>query len=337
MSLLFLDGFDHLLAADLPTKYSVSGSPTITGTGARTGLCVSMVTNVNIQKALTVTNQIMLIGVAVKVDSLVAGNELIAVLEPSLVVSGHIVLNANGTLSVYRGTGTSNLLGTTVNTFSTGTWYYVEFAWAVHSSLGVMNLYVNGVNWLTLTGQNTRVGSVDVCNGFKLTGQTAAVNKFDDLYICNAAGPSPHNTFLGPGRVETLLPNGEGDKLDWTSLLGGSKFTDVSEAQADGDTSYNYTSLAGNEESYTFGNLSAPTQRVLGLSVTAMCAAGDGMSHSIKLTAKPSSTTFFSSPAQSLSGSFAPYQAMHPINPQTGGLWTVAEVNAAIFGIKLES
>lgn len=336
MSLLYLDGFDHLASADLPMKYSVSGSPTVTTTGARTNRCVQMVTNQNIQRTVSVTSQILFVGVAVKVDSLVAGNELCAILD-SGTVQGHIVLNANGTMSVYRATGTSNLLGTTTFAMSTGTWYYVEFGWAVHPTSGVINLSVDGVNVLTLTGQNTRAGSTNTCNGYKLTGQTSATNSFDDLYITNAVGASPHNTFLGPGRVETLYPSSLGEFNEWTSSTApGSQAGDVNEALANGDTNFNYTSITGNRETYNFGSLSGPSQRVLGVMAVGIVRNDDGGSHSVKVSSRPLSTWYYGI-AQGITAAYAAYSQVWATSPQTGALWTVAELNSTQFGIKLES
>lgn len=334
--LLHLDGFDHLLAADLAMKYSVTGSPTITTSGARTNRCLTCVTNQAVTRNTTQSALIMFVGVAVKVDSLVASNDLIVILDGST-IQGFLTLNANGTLSVYRGGGT--LLGTSTVALSAGTYYYIEFGYNVHSSLGAYNVLLNGVDILDAQNVNTRgaAASTNYANTFRLQGVTAATNKFDDLYVTNNVGPSPHNAYLGVGRVETLYPDGNGDQADWTSAAGGTAvFGDVSEAQCDSDTSYSYTSLAGNRQNYTADNVSGPTQQVVGVMVTAIVAFGDAGPHSIKLSTKPS-TTNYDGEAQSITAAYLAYEQAFAINPQTGALWTPAELNAAKFGIKLES
>jgi hypothetical protein len=126
--------------------------------------------------------------------------------------AGHLYFVRNGT----------TLIGSASTLSLTGfAWHYIEVKVTIDPSVGVCSLQVDGVNWLNLTGQNTRATS----NSF--TGQVAignlATNAFttgyvlwiDDFYLANTSG-SFNNNFLGDRKVLGLVPNGNGSTLNYT-------------------------------------------------------------------------------------------------------------------------
>ena len=133
-----------------------------------------------------------------------------------------IDIETTGKLKVYRGVNQVNLLGTTSTALTASTWTYVEIKITFHPTAGTVDIWFNGSNVLSLTGQNTRQSSNNQMTHFELIGSSFSADHttFDDLYVCDtngsinnsrgrAAGREDHvPRFLMPGQIQFTTNSG---------------------------------------------------------------------------------------------------------------------------------
>lgn len=272
------------------------------------------------------TNATMIAGMAIKVNSLHTGR-LFAFFDGSTLGVG-LRLNADGTLSVYR--GTSTLLGTTSSQLTTGTWFYIEMKVLVHDSTGTVDVKVNETSWLSLTSQDTKEGSNSYHTACRM-GEVGSFVFFDDMYLLDASG-SANNDFLGNCRVSALAPGSAGDSTQWTPSAG-SNYQCVDDGELlDEDTTYNETSTNGHQDLYHYGNLPSEAATVIGVQIITETRVTSG-SVGLSSTIKTGTTTSQGSADTITSTSYVTSFRVEEEDPDTSTAWTVSGVDGAQFGI----
>jgi len=170
--------------------------------------------------------------------------------------------NSDGSIDVRRA-GTTILGTSAAGVLSlTGAWQYIEVKVLISDTVGTVDVVVDGVNVLSLTGQDTRNGGADaLIDQVRIGSQNTANNAATavrDIVIMNEQGSSL-NDFLGPVIVEARLADGAGDNTDWTPNTGAN-FQAVDDPGAnDGDTTYVESTTATDRDDYTIADLSAIT------------------------------------------------------------------------------
>ena len=233
-----------------------------------------------------------------------------------------------GHLAVYRG---ATLLATGATVLSSGVWYYVELGATINSSTGSYTLKINGVTELTASGVNTQSTGNASANTIQI-GSMSNSAKVDDLYVCDGQG-SVNNTFLGDVRVQALLPASDGGETQWTPSAGTTHYSLVDEVPPDGDTSYVYSSTAGQVDVYGMSAIAASTGTVKGVQWLAYARKDDAGTRTIAPLIRISSTDYAGSD-QNIGTSYTYYLQVYEEDPSTSAAWTIAGVNAAEMGIK---
>jgi hypothetical protein len=162
-----------------------------------------------------------------------------------------IVANVDGSLAAYRSTGTNNfdfgsngatlgnsavLLGTTAaGTILAGEEFALKAKVTVDDASGVIELYVNGVQVLTLTGQDTRnSGTATITNLLHGAGRNGGAGSatvyYDDFWAGSTVLP-------GDRRVDSHYPIQDGAETGFTPSSGTDHYAMVDEASPDDDTS----------------------------------------------------------------------------------------------------
>jgi hypothetical protein len=100
-------------------------------------------------------------------------------------------INSIGQIAVWRGSLGGTLLATSSASIGLNVWHYLEAKLTVHNTSGAWNIYLDGVNILSATGQNTRVSANSYANVFKVTssGSSGTRAYIDDLYLFDNSGP----------------------------------------------------------------------------------------------------------------------------------------------------
>lgn len=249
-----------------------------------------------------------------------------------------LLLDSTGKLSACRNTAvdTGTVLGTTAAAaIALNTWHYIECEITVSDTVGVFKVYVDGVQVLNLTGLDTRNGTPTTIDTIQVghrkspNGASSGVRyDFDDIYVVDAA------TKLGERRVETLYPSADTAQKDLTPNSGTANFSRVNEAQVDGDTSYVQGSTVGNTDRYDLGDLTGAPATIDAVQVSCFGEKTDATSRSIALQVKSGATTSDGSNF-ALAASYGKLERLLTTDPNGGGAWSAAAVNALQVGPKI--
>lgn len=345
--LLFIDGFDHYATADLgkkgwtatgtdPTNLVVSASAGRRGGGA---LALGGGGNINDVMGGRGIAQLATVVIGFAHQASAAGTTLCA-LHDATSSTRQVTLkhNTDGTITAYRGSSVlGTALGTSTLTMTAGGFNFVECKATIHPSAGSVEVRVNGVTFMSLTGQNTRSSSNSYANAIRLgwdtnppAGTTAV---FDDLYVCDTSG-SVNYDFLGDCRVDTVYPVADGFYGAFTPSTGTSHYALVDEAPPN-TTDYVDGAAVGDRDSYDCGALSALlSETVFGVQVNAAALKDDSGTRSLATMARSGSTNSDGSTV-ALATSQGILSQVFESDPASAGAWTESAVNSAEFGVKV--
>jgi len=240
MALLFMEGFDGALSvAQLQKKWGRFGTATLQASGRNGGgnALWSFSTTAEVGVNSTSTS---IVGIAVNPLSPLTGViNLIEWGDPASSVQCRLRINVNGTVEVLR-SGTVSL-GTSVATVITDAYTYLECKLFVHNTLGTVEVRLDNVTVLMLSGVDTQgSGTSPNIQSVDFRGNTGAGVRVDDLYIADDSG-SVNNDFFGNCRVDTLSPISDDIAEFDTATPSVNHFENVDEMPVDEDTSYNET------------------------------------------------------------------------------------------------
>jgi hypothetical protein len=232
--------------------------------------------------------------------------------------------------------------GTVIATGTTqirlGRWYYIEFKATIHNSTGSAEIILNGISEVSISGTDTQFTANATADTIHIggSGGSFAGNIYlDDIYICDGTGSAPANTFLGDVRVDTLLPNGNGNSSQLLGSDGNStdNYLLVDEATPNEDTDYVESSTVAQKDTYTYGNLTPTTGTVFGVQILPFARKTDAGTRKIASIARHSGTEVDSAD-KTLSSTYLYYPDIRETKPG-GGSWSISDVNGAEFGVKV--
>jgi len=249
--------------------------------------------------------------------------------------------NPDGSISAYRGralgaTSGGTLLGSSAAGAipASNAWYFLEFSVTFHASTGTVEVFVNDVSVLSLTGQNTISTANAYANAFGINGITNGVY-MDDIYLVTGTGGTT-TTRLGPGaRFWPMVASaGDGTNAQFTPSTGTDNGAMVDDSTPDDDTTYNSSTTIGNKDTYNFAALGR-TGDVKGVFIRNMCRSDSGAA-GVRNIARIGGTDYFSG-AMALTTSYTLQVSIHELSPATSSPWTVSEIDGAEFGVEHNS
>jgi len=334
MALLFMDGFDHMGTSDtiLLTKWaSGAGAEAPSTLAARTGthgLSMGSGASTLISKALAASGGFV-VGFAARAPSSWGTADLLQVREGTTAHLG-VGLDGSGHLTVLRG---ATVLATGTTVLAVNTWYYLEFKGTIHDSTGAYDLRIDGVTELSASGVDTRNGgSTGQWDRLYLGGQ----RHIDDLYVCDQSGAAPTNTFLGPVKIELLLPQTDavaaGSNAGLTPSTGTDHGAMVDETPPN-TTDYNSGATVGLKDTYNYPSLSL-TGTILGVQTNLYVQKSDAGARSVCAVVRSGGTDYDGSNV-SPGTSFGYVSEVRALDPATSAAWTSSGVNALQAGMKV--
>lgn len=331
MALLFMDGFDHYITADIAKKWTTLSNTTIVGgVGRRDGSAMSIASLNSVSKVFASAYSTLVLGFAFK-RTANAANDMSITLRDSAI--DHLVIKVIGAsylLGVYRG---GTLLATGATAMALNTWYYIEFKGNIHNSTGSYTLKVNGVTELTASGIDTQnAGNASANTIVIATASSGVPGYFDDLYLCDTSG-STNNDFLGDVRVDTIYPSSDGNYQAFTPSAGSAHWSLVNDGSPDTAT-YVSSSNSGDRDTYGFTNLTPVTGTIMGVQVCNAALKDDAGARSVANIVRSGSTDATSATV-ALSTSQLFNLSIQETDPNTSAAWTESGVNAAEFGTKV--
>lgn len=231
-------------------------------------------------------------------------------------------INTTGTLTALRG---ANVLATGTAVLVLNTWYYVTIGVTIADAGGRFVVRVNNTNDIDFTGDTKNAG-VTVMNNMRFLAGTTRQPVIDDVWVDDA-------TMHTNVKVVPLTPDGPGAQTQWDVTGSPTNWQAMGD---DNDATYVTTSVSGEQDLYTYTDLPANATSVVAVQeIVRGNMVGDGAPTLASLHRHTNGTVSKGS-FSGLTGVMGPQPAqLWTVNPATGLAWTVADVNAAQFGIEL--
>ena len=333
MSLIFVDGFDHYATADGTKKWDTFGTGvSINSTGGRRGggslqfsgstrFAEKIIVPSNLGSNLS-PYRTLSIGFALSPG----GNNVdICYFRNDSTYHVGLFLTTNYAISAWRGTN-ATVLGTSANNVVASSGYsYIEFKAKIDSTGGTIDVCVNGVSVLSLTGQNTRNGG----NGpyINLVGlRGVGASNYDDFVVTDG-------TLLGDVRVDAIFPNIDGNYSQFTPSTGTSHYQLVDETTPNTSDYNTSTATLNDRDSYGMGNLTSLVSNTIhGVQVVAAAArTADTGSRGLATFIRSGSTNLDGTSKLQLASQAFTTQ-ISETDPNTSSAWTLSGINAMEVG-----
>ena len=220
-----------------------------------------------------------------------------------------------------------------------GAWQHLEARVKVANSGGEVEVRVNGVTVLSLSGIDTQAASSALASCgqiamFSPVAVSAHSWYVDDFFVWDTTG-SFNNGFLGDRRVVTDVANADTTIADWVKSSGVLGYNLINEKPPDDNATYisASSSAVGAKSAFVFGNVSSEVSSI---------AATQVVVRSIKDEAGPCSVQ--ASILTAINEALGAVKAITSVwtfrwdifeaNPDTGAPWTVTELNATKIAVK---
>ena len=245
-------------------------------------------------------------------------------------------VDAQGHVCAWRGTAAAGALLATSSLIVPAfqAWFHFEARILIDPAAGVVDVWVNGHSAIHLTGANTRVTAQSWANEWRVNGDTYTIGngiRCADLVVydgqAGVTGP------VGDVRVQALMPTGAGTYTQYSTLVGAAtQWQAVAESPADDDTSYIGSATAGQISSFATADLTPTSGTVVAVAVSHTDDKDDAGSRTVAGFARLGAVDRAAA-GQAVTNSYLVYQDVMETDPNSAA-WTIANVNAAEFGVK---
>ena len=331
MSLIFMDGFDHLGSGDIALKWD-SGSTTITtrGTGVYgIGQCLTgTASNRTITKTLS-SKATWIICFHVNFTGLPGSDTAFLTWRDGS--TSHVDLRITNAGAI-RATRNGTSLGiSSTGIISTGTWYWLAAKFTIDDSAGVVSVHLNNSSILSLTSQDTRNGANSTADNFQLTTPAAGA-QIDTVVVLDTAGSVLNDIPAEEWRINTKTATGAGNVTQWTpnASTNTSRISDAT--SSDGDTTYNSSSTPGHIDLFAIGAFDSGTVRAVQTNITAR--RDDAGPREIREVTRSGGTNYTGA-TQTVSSSYLTYRQIREVDPATSAAWGSTANNNAERGYEL--
>lgn len=246
----------------------------------------------------------------------------------------HASLGFDATLNKYY---VKDSLGNVVGyspTYITNAWNWVELFVSSSNVSGSIILKVNGLTAVSSSNLDTQIGSSNQIN-FIYIGNNNSTANYDNLYINDDQGSSPHNTFYGEIRVDAVIPNAN-SSVQFTPS-GSTNVSQIADGNnIDDDSTYNYSNVSGSRDLFTVSGYTAPSSVVLGVVARAIARKNDTGTRTVRTLVK-SGTVLTSGSTVALNTGYNEYSQYLYTDPNTGVAFASSSINSLLIGYEIVS
>lgn len=240
----------------------------------------------------------------------------------------------SGTLSFYVG---ASSVGRVAGAYTINQWHLLETYNKISASTGRWTVKIDGVQVLDWTGNS---GSISMGRIYVGVNQAATGYLELDSLAANDTTGSVNNSWVGPGVIVGLRPNGAGNYSQWTPSAGDN-YAAVDEVPKDDDTTYVSTSGVGNIDTYDMeelvADLGVPDEATVMAVSTHIVARYETSGGNIApMLRSGSSDDEGTSVAVGSSYNDAAKTQVYSISPFTSSAWTVSEVDGLEAGARFK-
>jgi len=251
--------------------------------------------------------------------------------------------SASGAIDIHNGQAGQLLVASTpAGLIHQNEWAFLEFGWTIGRGTGAIIVRVNNIEVLNATGLWLAGDPPGLLpwRAFLLTTSSNATNEYDDLYVLDDVddgGSPPLNTFLGDVRIQYLRPIADGANTAWTVVGGGTHANAVDKNYSSELTTPSIQSnVVGATDTNEYDNPTIGVGLAFGVQVSALAVKDESGPRTIATVVRaPSGATAISASQAPSEGASTYRQTVYGRNPTTGAPWTIAEVSAAQFGVRV--
>ena len=231
------------------------------------------------------------------------------------------VLGSSSTLALISGSG----------------WHFIEMKATINSSAGAIEVWVDNVQYLNLSGLNTQVTVNAFANRIFFCNPLNSIGYWKDMYILDTSS-GVNVTRLGDVTVGVSYASAAGVSSDWTNNGGSSPTNSVQDGIThtgtwpDGDATYISSATANQVSDFAHQALSL-TGTIFGAIHATYARKDDSGSRVIKQTCLSGVATELGADIN-LGNSYQYYYDVLENDPNTSAPWTVTNLNNATFGVK---
>jgi hypothetical protein len=215
------------------------------------------------------------------------------------------------------------------------TYVYLEVEWTLSSSSATINVFLEGINVLSITG----VGNMAQTGVGYTTGDAWFVSGYSstsgDYYTYDDYQEVGTNTRVGTMRID-VVKSASDNSVAWTPNSGGNNWSRVSETLVDGDTSYVSSSTPGQQDLYGVSALPVTPATIYGVQRVDFARKTDANPRTLYQTVKSGATTDQGTAKGLLTG-YGRLERMLVVDPNTSAAWGAAAVTALLIGPNLAS
>ena len=344
MTVFHLDGFDsYAIAADLSMEYT-DDNLNFSTTGGRFGGGTFETTDNNrtfTQKTIPYAGLTQFYtGFAMSVATSINTDQAILTIVSSAGDETTITLNtSSGVFKCWSGDQESTFGGTSTSfTVGTNVWHWVEFYFLLSTSVGVVEIWVDDTQLLSISGQDTAYagGTSIIALAIGTPHNTSSCRAyFDDWYIIDPTS-TPNNVRLGDSRVQTVVPTSDAGPNDGTPSTGDDHFACVDEAQWSSSKYITLANTANQEEIFGVGALGSTPSNIWALRALNVAEETDAGGVTAQAVIRSGSASSLGA-STSLLTSYAHIYTIANVDPATSTQWTVSGVNAVNIGFTVTS
>jgi len=244
-------------------------------------------------------------------------------------------LLATGAIEVRQGGATGTLLGTTPDgTLVATAWQHVEVKAVISPTVGAVEIRVNGVTVISLSGVNT--GPATANNLTFMRNASAFFQEFDvyldDIYAWDITG-TYNNDFVGDKRVLSLMPTDDTAVADWAITGAASGYAAISEIPPDDDVSYIDTQIVGQQSAFQVADLVGLYGAISAVMTTPLSRKTVAGTCNLQVSLL-SGAAEAPGADRPITENYTYYTDMFEQDPNTAAPWTQAAINAMQMRIK---
>lgn len=232
--------------------------------------------------------------------------------------------------------GEAAVIGSSSDHLTENAWQYIEIKAVFSDTVGSIDLQLDGVNVLSVSGVDTRSSDAwgPNCTQILFASPFARTASFGDIYVADLAA-GQYTDFLGDTRLGILIPVSD-SLVEMTPSSGGVNALMVDEIGPDEDATFNFTDQASAKDEFVHQAGIDPAAVIKAIQVTARGRKTDVATRLVEPLVRSGGVLGTGSP-QSLATIYRSRQQVFELDPNGNIVWTPAAVNAALIGYRVTS
>jgi hypothetical protein len=265
-----------------------------------------------------------------------AAPQLVSVRDASNVIHGWVSVNPSGYLEYYRNDSAGAVLVGQSNSpvVVTNAWRHIESKIVLDTGTsGSVVVRLEGVQQLSVTGIRTTrdTGAVASCSSVAIQNGigTSATGMYVKDLICWDGSGSSNNNFVGSCQVYKITPSSDAS-LNWTPSTGTTGYNLINGTTPDDDSGYiSATSPAPSPATFNMSDLPANVTSVKGVMAITRSRKTDGGDGQLQVSLVSGASTGDGS-NRTITTAYTYWTDLWETDPQGGGVWTKARVDALV-------